>query len=112
HIYLSACLPLITPKETIRSLTVLDEPNEIDYQEFLLMSRNVKEMVRLGSESFPDTFLNPKKADTNLTKEILALLTEYYSNAYGKDFVVLSNIHIAPSGSISIMLKYLIGRTL
>ncbi|CAG8690597.1 2028_t:CDS:2, partial [Funneliformis caledonium] len=33
--YLSACLPLIMPKETTGSLTIQDELNGIDYREFI-----------------------------------------------------------------------------
>ncbi|GBC36556.2 uncharacterized protein LOC110040724 [Rhizophagus irregularis DAOM 181602=DAOM 197198] len=97
HQHLSTCITLITPKETTGSLVIHDEINGIDYREFLSMSRNVEEMAGTGSEPFPGTFLNPKRIDTNLSKEVLDLLVEYYRNAYGKDFAALSDIHAAPS---------------
>lgn len=69
------------------------------------MSRNVKNMAKTGSESFPGTFFNPKKINTNLSKEILDLLVEYYHNAYEKDFVILANIHVANSETIPVLPK-------
>src|SRR5688572_14934238 len=74
------------------SLAVQDEFNEMDYREFLLMSKNVEERAGTGSEPLPGNFLNPKTIDTNLTKEVLNLLVEYYHNAYDKEFAALSNI--------------------
>ncbi|CAG8720322.1 2924_t:CDS:1, partial [Funneliformis caledonium] len=58
------------------------------------MSRNVEEMVRIDSESFLGVFLNPKRINIDLSKEILDLLVKYYCDAYNKDFVALSNIHV------------------
>ncbi|CAI2193054.1 13893_t:CDS:1, partial [Funneliformis geosporum] len=92
-------------KETISSLTVQDELDGIDYCEFLSMSKNIEKIARTSSESFPVTFFNPKRINTDLSKEILDLLVEYYCNAYNKDFVVLSNIHIANLEAIPVFLK-------
>ncbi|CAI2190286.1 20497_t:CDS:1, partial [Funneliformis geosporum] len=78
HDHLSAYLSLITPKEAIGSLAVFDEFNEMNYRKFLSMSINVEEMAGLGSKSFPGSFLNPNKISTNLPKEVLNLLVEYY----------------------------------
>jgi len=61
HTHLSTCLPLITPKVATGSLAVQDEFNEIDYREFLLISKNVEERAGTGSEPLPGNFLNPKK---------------------------------------------------
>jgi hypothetical protein len=105
HTHLSACLPLITPKVATGSLAVQDEFNEMDYREFLLMSKNVEERAGTGSEPLPGNFLNPKKIDTNLTKEVLNLLVEYYHDAYDKEFAALSDIHIAPSDAIPVLPK-------
>ncbi|CAB4470723.1 unnamed protein product [Rhizophagus irregularis] len=106
HQHLSACLPLIASKETSSSLAVQDEFDEIDYQKFLSMSRNVEKMAGTGSESFPGTFLNPKRINTDLSKEILDLLVEYYYNAYeNKDFVALANIHVASPEAIPVLSK-------
>ncbi|CAG8710714.1 15750_t:CDS:2, partial [Funneliformis mosseae] len=92
--HLSACLPLIAPKETTGSLAVQDEFNKIDYQNFLLMFKDVEELAEIGSESFLSVFLNLKNTNTNLSKEILDLLVEYYCNAYDRDFAALSDIHV------------------
>ncbi|PKY38938.1 hypothetical protein RhiirA4_452040 [Rhizophagus irregularis] len=105
HQHLSACLSLITLKETTGSLAIQNEFDGIDYQNFLSMSRNVEEMAGTGFESFPGTFLNPKKLNTDLPNEILDLLVEYYSNAYERDFVTLSNIHIANTNAIPVLSK-------
>ncbi|PKC05929.1 hypothetical protein RhiirA5_420281 [Rhizophagus irregularis] len=106
HQHLSACLPLIASKETSSSLAVQDEFDEIDYQKFLSISRNVEKMAGTGSESFLGTFLNPKRINTNLPKEILDLLVEYYYNAYeNKDFVALANIHVASPEAIPVLSK-------
>jgi hypothetical protein len=69
------------------------------------MSRNVEEMAGTGSELFSGAFLSPKKLNTDLSKEILNLLVEYYSNAYEKDFVILSNIHITSTNAILVLPK-------
>lgn len=103
--HLSACLPLIAPKKVAGSLAVQDESNEIEYKEFLSMSRDVEEMAGIGSEYFPGTFLNPKSVNTNLSKEVLDLLVKYYCNAYEKDFTALSNIHIATSDAVPVLPK-------
>ncbi|CAB5378474.1 unnamed protein product [Rhizophagus irregularis] len=63
-------------------------------------------MAGTGSESFLGTFLNPKRINTNLPKEILDLLVEYYYNAYeNKDFVALANIHVASPEAIPVLSK-------
>lgn len=103
--HLSACLPLIKPKETIGSLAVQDEIDVTGYHEFLSMSRDVEEMAGTGSESFPGSFLNPKRINTDLSKEVLDLLVKYYSNAYDKEFVTLSNIHVASPEAIPVLSK-------
>ncbi|CAI2186844.1 2401_t:CDS:1, partial [Funneliformis geosporum] len=69
------------------------------------MSRNVEEMTGIGSESFSGIFLNPKRINTDLSKEILDLLVEYYCNAYNKDFVALLNIHITNLEAILVLSK-------
>ena len=86
---------MIIPKKATGSLVVQDEFNERDYQEFLSMSKNIEESAGAGSEPFPGAFLNPKKVDMNLTEEVIILLAEYYRNAYDKDFVLLSGIHLS-----------------
>ncbi|CAG8647308.1 13717_t:CDS:1, partial [Funneliformis mosseae] len=86
-------------------LAVQDEFNGMDYLEFLSISKNVKERAGTDSEPFLGNFLNPKNIDTNLTKEILDLLVEYYRNTYNEDFVTLSDIHIVQSNAILIFLK-------
>ncbi|CAB4442105.1 unnamed protein product [Rhizophagus irregularis] len=97
---------LLASKETSGSLAVQDEFDEIDYQKFLFMSRNVEKMAGTSSESFPGTFLNPKRINTDLPKEILDLLVEYYYNTYeNKDFVALANIHVASPEAIPVLLK-------
>ncbi|CAG8650879.1 7247_t:CDS:2 [Funneliformis caledonium] len=105
HQHLSPYLSLITLKETTSSLAVQDELNGIDYCEFLSMSRNVKEMAGTDSESFLGVFLNPKRINTDLSKEILDLLVEYYCDIYNKDFVALSNIHVANPEAIPVLSK-------
>ncbi|CAI2189582.1 5115_t:CDS:1, partial [Funneliformis geosporum] len=62
-------------------------------------------MARTSSEFFPDTFFNPKRINTNLSKEILDLLVEYYCNAYNKDFVALSNIYVVNLEAIPVLSK-------
>jgi hypothetical protein len=94
---LLACIPLIAPKETTGSLAIQDEFSKIDYRKILSISKNVKEMARIGLEPFSGIFLNSKRIDTSLSKEVLDLLVEYYHNAYGKDFTALSDIHATPS---------------
>ena len=103
--HLSACIPLITPKETTGSLAIQDEFNEIDYREFLSMSRDVEEMAGLGSEPFPGTFLNPKNLNTSLPEEVMEYLVKYYHDAYEKDFAALSDIHLASSNAIPVFPK-------
>ncbi|CAG8721243.1 3403_t:CDS:1, partial [Funneliformis mosseae] len=103
HSHLSNCLSLIIPKKATSSLAIQDEFNERDYQEFLFMSKNIKESTRAGSESFPDAFLNLKKVNINFMEKVIILLAEYYHNVYDKDFVLLSEIHL--SDTILILLK-------
>jgi len=68
------------------------------------MSKNVKEKVGIGSESFSDALLKLKK-EVNLPRDILKLLTEYYNEAYGHSFIILSDIHNALSRTIVVELK-------
>ena len=89
-------------EKTAGSLAIQDEFNEIDLREFLLMSNDVEEMAGIGSESFPGTFLNPKRMHINLSEEVLDLLVAYYCNAYGKDFAALSSIHAASPNTIPV----------
>ncbi|CAG8579176.1 2926_t:CDS:1 [Funneliformis mosseae] len=100
------------PKETTGSLAVQDELNRIDYCEFLSISKNVKEIAGTDSESFSGVFLNPKRINTDLSKEILDLLIEYYCDTYNKDFVALSNIHVTNSEAIPVLSKVNIYRQL
>ncbi|CAG8696432.1 377_t:CDS:2, partial [Funneliformis mosseae] len=81
--YLSACLPLIVPKETT----------------------DVEELAGIDSESFSGVFLNSKNTNTNLLKEILDLLVEYYCNTYDRNFAVLSDIYVTSPNAIPVLLR-------
>lgn len=103
--HLSECLPYIAFKKTAGSLATHDDFDLMDYSEYLEMSKNVKEKAGGGSEPFPGEFLKPMKKEVNLTSEVLALLVEYYHNAYGYSFETLSNIHTTSSEVIVVLPK-------
>ena len=69
------------------------------------MSKDVKDKSGAGSEPFPGELLKPMKKDVNLPPEVLALLVEYYHNAYGYTFVTLSNINNSSEDSIAVLPK-------
>jgi Transposase family tnp2 len=79
--HLSTCLPYIAFKESVGSLATYDEFDLMKYSDFLTMSKNVAEKAGVVSESFPGKLLNPSK-EANLLSEVVALLVEYYNNAY------------------------------
>ena len=99
--HLLECLPYITLKETVGSLTANEDFDLMKYSEFLTMSKNVKEKAGTGSEPFLDALLKPMKS-VKLSSEILALLVEYYNNAYSNSFVSLSDIHNSLPGTIAV----------
>jgi hypothetical protein len=100
--HLSECLSYIAPKETVGSLAAHDDFELRKYAEFLEMAKNVIEKSGLGSEPFPGELLKPIK-EANLPPEIVALLVEYYVNAYEQPFTALSDIHISPVDSIVVL---------
>jgi hypothetical protein len=103
--HLSTCLPYIAFKESVGSLAAHEDFDLIQYFEFLSMSKNVKDKAGIGSEPFPGAFMKPMKKDTNLRSEVLALLVEYYSNAYQRPFVALSNVHASSKEAIVVLPK-------
>jgi hypothetical protein len=103
--HLSTCLPYIAFKKSVGSLAAHEDFELMKYSEFLSMSKNVMEKAGTGSEPFPGTFMKPMKKDVNLPPEVLALLVEYYCNAYEYTFVTLSNIHTSSKDSIVVLPK-------
>ena len=103
--HLSTCLPYIAFKKSVGSLAAHEDFELMKYSEFLSMSKNVMEKAGTGSEPFPGTFMKPMKKDVNLPTEVLALLVEYYCNAYEYTFVTLSNIHTSSEDSIVVLPK-------
>ncbi|CAG8554788.1 11629_t:CDS:2, partial [Funneliformis mosseae] len=111
HPHLSNCLPLIILKKATGSLAIQDKFNERDYQEFLSMSKNIEKSAGAGSEPFPDIFLNLKKVNINLMKEVIILLAKYYHNAYDKDFILLSKIYLSDTMLILLKINVFKGHT-
>ena len=103
--HLSTCLPYIAFKESVGSLAAHEDFDLNKYFEFLSMSKNVRDKAGIGSEPFPDAFMKPMKKDTNLPSDVLALLVEYYSNAYQHPFVSLSNVHTSSKEAIVVLPK-------
>ncbi|CAG8717240.1 1582_t:CDS:2, partial [Funneliformis caledonium] len=97
-------LPYIAFKETVGSLAVNDDFDLKEYFEFLSMSKNVKENVGVGSETFLRELIKPMKK-VALPPKVLDLLVKYYQNAYGCSFVELSNIHNSSLESIIVLPK-------
>ncbi|CAG8448083.1 5495_t:CDS:2 [Gigaspora rosea] len=79
--------------------------NGNNYQEFLSMSVNVEKKSGTGSEPFLGELLSPKEDRRNLPNKLLALLTQYYNNAYNYRFIALLKIHTASSSSILVLLN-------
>ncbi|CAG8480984.1 16217_t:CDS:2 [Funneliformis caledonium] len=99
--HLLECLPYIALKETVGSLTANEDFDLMKYSEFLTMSKNVKKKTGTGSEPFLGVLLKLIKS-VKLSSEILALLVEYYNNAYSNSFVSLSDIHNLLPGTIAV----------
>ncbi|CAG8676819.1 8935_t:CDS:2, partial [Funneliformis caledonium] len=89
--HLLECLPYIALKETVSSLTANKDFDLMKYSEFLTMSKNVNKKAGTGSEPFLGALLKLMKS-VKLSLEILALLVEYYNNAY-RTIAVFSQIN-------------------
>ena len=100
--HLLVCLPYVSFKKTVGSLTAHEDHNIMG---FLTISNNVKKKAGTGSEAFPGELLKLMKKKVNFLQEIMSLLVEYYNNAYDLSFVALSNIHISSSESIPVLPK-------
>ncbi|CAG8759531.1 17842_t:CDS:2, partial [Funneliformis caledonium] len=72
--HFSTCLSYIATRKTVGSLATHEDFDLKDYSEFLMISKDIREMVGIGSEPFLGTFLKPMKKDINLPQEILILL--------------------------------------
>ena len=98
--HLRICLQFIEQRKMIGSLSI---NNEIDCREFLSMSTDIEESSGTGNEPFPGALLGPKNIRKMLSKELLALLTEYYNNAYNYSFKSLSDRNIGISNFITVL---------
>jgi hypothetical protein len=96
--YLSNCdeeilctsLDIIKPKKSTGSLSVLDDFESDEYQNFIRLSR-IEDESAIGTEPFPGKLMNPCQ-ETNLPNDILDLLVEYYDNLYDDSFISISSI--------------------
>src|SRR5260363_231637 len=87
--HLQTCLQFIEQETMSGSLSIY---NGNDYQEFLSMSVNVEDNSGTGSKPFPGELLGPKKECVTLSKDLCALLVDYYNNAYNYNFIFLTDI--------------------
>ena len=96
--YLSNCdeeilcnsLDIIKSKKSTGSLSALDDFESDEYQNFIRLSR-IEDESAIGTEPFPGELMNPCQ-ETNLPKDILDLLVEYYNNLYDNSFMSISSI--------------------
>jgi hypothetical protein len=96
--YLSNCdeeilctsLDIIKPKKSTGSLSVLDDFESDEYQNFIRLSC-IEDESAIGTEPFPGKLMNPCQ-ETNLPNDILDLLVEYYDNLYDDSFISISSI--------------------
>ena len=87
---LCTSLDIIKPKKSTGSLSVLDDFESDEYQNFIRLSR-IEDESAIGTEPFPGELMNPCQ-ETNLPKDILDLLVEYYNNLYDDSFMSISSI--------------------
>ena len=87
--HLQTCLQFIKQETMSGSLSIY---NGNDYQKFLSMSVNVEDNSGTGSEPFPGELLGPKKDCVTFSKDLYALLVDYYNNTYNYNFTFLTDI--------------------
>ena len=87
---LCTSLDIIKPKKSTGSLSVLDDFESDEYQNFIRLSR-IEDESAIGTEPFPGKLMNPCQ-ETNLPNDILDLLVEYYDNLYDDSFISISSI--------------------
>lgn len=88
--FLSASLNIIKPKKSVGSLSALDDFESDDYLNFIRLSR-IEDESAIGTEPFPGELMSPCY-ETNLPKNILDLLVEYYDNLYDDNFISISSV--------------------
>ena len=83
-------LDIIKPKESTGSLAALDNFESDGYQNFIRLS-SIEDGLASGTEPFPGELMNPCQ-ETNLPKNTLDLLVEFYNNLYDDHFIAISSI--------------------
>ena len=87
---LHTCLDIINPKESTSSLAALNNFESDRYQNFIRLS-SIEDRSASGTEPFPGELMNLCQ-ETNLLKNTLDLLVEFYNNLYDDHFIVISSI--------------------
>ena len=87
---LHTCLDIIKPKESTGSLAALDNFESDEYQNFIRLS-SIEDGSASGTEPFPGELMNLCQ-ETNLLKNTLDLLVEFYNNLYNDHFIAISSI--------------------
>ena len=87
---LHTCLDIIKPKESTGSLAALDNFESDKYQNFIRLS-SIEDGSASETEPFPRELMNSCQ-ETNLPKNTLDLLVEFYNNLYDDHFIAISSI--------------------
>jgi len=84
-------LDIIKPRKSTGSLAALDEFASNKYQNFIRLCLIKDESAAYGTEPFPGVLMKSRQT-TDLLKNILDLLVEFYSNLYDDSFISISSI--------------------
>ena len=92
NIKLVEALKLIQPRPTFGSLAAYDNSNYAELYQFRKVFFQEVDDTIVGSEPFPGKMLTPCKSRVALPDNIYQILTDYYNNAYGLQFVTIAEL--------------------
>jgi hypothetical protein len=92
NIKLVEALKLIQPRPTFGSLAAYDNSNYAELYQFRKVFFQEVDDTIFGSEPFPGKMLTPCKSRVALPDNIYQILTDYYNNAYGLQFVTIAEL--------------------
>ena len=92
NIKLVEALKLIQPRPTLGSLAAYDNSNYAELYQFRKVFFQEVDDTIVGSEPFPGKMFTPCKSRVALPDNIYQILTDYYNNAYGLQFVTIAEL--------------------
>ena len=92
NIKLVEALKLIQPQATSGSLAAYDNFESAELCQFRRIFIQEADDTIVGNEPFPGEMLTPNKNRVDLPGNIYQILTDYYNNAYGLQFVTIAEL--------------------